>query len=214
MDVTTIFVKTIRKARTHALVVLALLVGACSTRVGIQRVGTREAHYLLTANVLSSGTPSTYSLQVLTRQDLLKQFEDDPEGALTTLHTRLQAIPESPLLVYPLFALAELSFLHAEQLTQHRAQSQECRPRKGMVCPPQATRNEAEKARAYYLAAAVYAYALLFPEDQQNMPLDPSDPRLRLAYDLYNRGLAEGLAAADGKRWCSGLVRAFYLLAP
>ena len=31
------------------------------------------------------------------------------------------------------------------------------------------------------------------------MPLDPADPRLRLAYDLYNRGLAEGLASADGK---------------
>jgi pimeloyl-ACP methyl ester carboxylesterase len=67
------------------------------------------------------------------------------------------------------------------------------------VCPPQNNRKEAEKDHAYYLAAAVYAYALLFPEDPQNAPLDPSDPRLRLAYDLYNRGLAEGLASADGK---------------
>ncbi len=46
--------------------------------------------------------------------------------------------------------------------------------------------------QAYYLAAAVYAYALLFPDDPQSVPLDPADPRLRLAYDLYNRGLAEG----------------------
>jgi len=49
------------------------------------------------------------------------------------------------------------------------------------------------------LAAAVYAYALLFPEDQQGTSLDPADPRLRLAYDLYNRGLTEGLASLDGK---------------
>jgi hypothetical protein len=58
---------------------------------------------------------------------------------------------------------------------------------------------EKEKDRAYYLAAAVYAYALLFPDDQQGEPLDPADPRLRLAYDLYNRGVAEGLASADEK---------------
>ncbi len=184
------------------LVILALLAAACSTPVGVRRVGTREAHYLLTANVLSSGTPSTYSLQVLSRQDLLAQFEDDPEGTLATLHTRLQSVlaQDSQLLVYPLFALAELSFLHAEQRKQHRAtQSQQCHAQKGRVCPPEPTQVEKEKDRAYYLAAAVYAYALLFPEDQQDALLDPADPRLRLAYDLYNRGLAEGLAVADGK---------------
>jgi len=201
MAVTTIFVKASRKAGTRALVVLALIMGACSTPVGIQRVGTREAHYLLTANVLSSGTPSTYSLQVLARQDLGEQFEIDPEGALATLHARLQSmLTQDPrLLSDPLFALAELSFLHAEQLKQHHAaQREQCRTQKGKVCPPE-DRKAAEKGRAYYLAAAVYAYALLFPEDQEGVPLDPSDPRLRLTYDLYNRGLAEGLASADGK---------------
>jgi len=202
MDVTTIFVKAIRNAGIHALVVLALLIGACSTPVGVQRVGTQEAHHLLTASALSSGTPSTYSLQVLARQDLLQQFEDDPEGALATLHTRLQTglAQDLRLLSYPLFALAELSFLHAEQLKQRRvAQSQECRTRKGMVCLPQDTRKETEKERSYYLASSVYAYALLFPENLQDALRDPADPRLRLAYDLYNRGLAEGLASADGK---------------
>jgi pimeloyl-ACP methyl ester carboxylesterase len=197
MAVTTIFVKTMRKVGVHALVALALLVGACSTPVGIRRVGTREAHQLLTANVLSSGTPSTYSLQVLSRQDLLAQFEDDPEGALATLHTRFQSMPDAPILNYPLFALAELSFLHAEQRKRHRgAQGQQCHSQPGRVCP-QPTRREKEKDRAYYLAAAVYAYALLFPEDQPEESLDPADPRLRLAYDLYNRGLAEGLASDD-----------------
>lgn len=202
MVVTTISVKTIRKVGVHALVVLALIiVEACSTPVGIQRVGTREAHSVLTANVLSSGTPSTYSLQMLARQDLLEQFETDPEGALATLHARLQSMlaQDSPLLSYPLFALAELSFLHAEQLKQHRAaQREQCHTQKGKGCPPE-DHKAVEKDRAYYLAAAVYAYALLFPEDQQVAPLDPSDPRLRLTYDLYNRGLAEGLASADGK---------------
>src|SRR6185369_3021042 len=118
----------------------------------VRRVGTREAHYLLTANVLTSGTPSTYSLQVLSRQDLLAQFEDDPEGALATLHTRLQSMNDPPLLSYPLFALAELSFLHAEQRKQHRAaQSQQCYTQKGKICWSGDELKEAETDRGYYL---------------------------------------------------------------
>jgi pimeloyl-ACP methyl ester carboxylesterase len=197
---TTTVAKVTRRAGASLLVILALLAAACSTPVGVRRVGTREAHYLLTANVLTSGTPSTYSLQVLSRQDLLAQFENDPEGALATLHTRLQSMNDSPLLSYPLFALAELSFLHAEQRKQHRAaQSQQCYTQKGKICWPGDELKEAETDRAYYLAAAVYAYALLFPDDQPGEPLDPADPRLRLAYDLYNRGLAEGLASDAAK---------------
>jgi pimeloyl-ACP methyl ester carboxylesterase len=65
-------------------------------------------------------------------------------------------------------ALAELSFLHAEKSGK----------------------------RSYDLAAAVYAYAFLFPEDGTQP--EPFDPRLRLAADLYNRGITEGLSAADG----------------
>ncbi len=68
-----------------------------------------------------------------------------------------------------LFALADLSFLHGERTGD----------------------------RAYYLASAVYAYALLFPGGDQPTPLDQSDPRLRLAYDLYNQGLAQGLAETE-----------------
>jgi pimeloyl-ACP methyl ester carboxylesterase len=63
-----------------------------------------------------------------------------------------------------LSALAELSFYHADQSRDSR----------------------------YYLAAAAYAYALLFPENREEM-LDRSDPRVRLAYDLYNRGITEGM---------------------
>lgn len=68
-----------------------------------------------------------------------------------------------------LFALADLSFLHGERSGDRR----------------------------YFLASAIYAYALLFPGGGQPMPLHQSDPRLRLAYDLYNQGLAQGLAATD-----------------
>jgi pimeloyl-ACP methyl ester carboxylesterase len=67
-------------------------------------------------------------------------------------------------------ALAELSFRHADQ----------------------------SRKRSYYLAAVVYAYAFLFPADPADQ-VDPLDPRLRLAADLYNLGLAKGFQSADGR---------------
>jgi len=60
-----------------------------------------------------------------------------------------------------LFALAELSFLRAEK------------------------RHDPGR----YGASALYAYAFLFPEEDRG-PLDPLDPRSRVAADLYNRALA------------------------
>jgi pimeloyl-ACP methyl ester carboxylesterase len=60
-----------------------------------------------------------------------------------------------------LFALAELSFLHGQ----------------------------AAKKKSYYLAAAVYAYAFLFPEKAGDAGPGRFDPRLRTAADLYNWAL-------------------------
>ena len=66
-------------------------------------------------------------------------------------------------------AAAELSFLHANETG----------------------------SQSYYLAAAVYAWIFLFPEEGGTPP-DPFDPRLRMAADLYNRGITLGLASPDG----------------
>ena len=74
---------------------------------------------------------------------------------------------------YRLFALSELSYLYAERSGD----------------------------RSYHLAAAVYAYALLFSELDGDMPLPATDPRLRVACDLYNRALAEGLVSDKGGEW-------------
>lgn len=68
-----------------------------------------------------------------------------------------------------LFALAELSFLHGKVAAK----------------------------REYNLAAAVYAWALLFPEGAGSAP-GRFDPRLRIAADLYNWSIAEGFASEDG----------------
>lgn len=67
-----------------------------------------------------------------------------------------------------LCALAETSFYYAEQSSD----------------------------RSYYLASALYAYAFLFPEKVNDSP-NPYDRRLRLACDLYNRGITSAFASAD-----------------
>jgi pimeloyl-ACP methyl ester carboxylesterase len=64
-----------------------------------------------------------------------------------------------------LYALAEVSYFHAQRTSD----------------------------LGHYLAAAVYAYALLFPGEGRHDRLAPWDPRLRTTFDLYNRALAEGL---------------------
>jgi len=51
--------------------------------------------------------------------------------------------------------------------------------------------------RAYYLAAAIYAWIFLFPDETDARPPDPFDPRLRMAADLYNRGITLGLSSPD-----------------
>ena len=69
-----------------------------------------------------------------------------------------------------LFALAELSFLHGQKV----------------------------KKKGYYLAAAVYAYAFLFPEKTGDPGPGRFDPRLRTAADLYNWALILSFRSIDG----------------
>jgi len=60
------------------------------------------------------------------------------------------------------------------------------------------TYGERSDLDAHRLAAAVYAYALLFPESPESARLDSFDPRLRIAADLYNWGLSAAFASEDG----------------
>ena len=68
-----------------------------------------------------------------------------------------------------LFALAELSFLYGQRVTK----------------------------REYYLAAAIYAWAFLFPEELGGAP-GRFDPRLRIAADLYNWAIVGSFTSDDG----------------
>jgi len=54
--------------------------------------------------------------------------------------------------------------------------------------------------RGEYLAAAVFAYAFLFPQTEPPPTASPYDQRTHFALELYNRGIANGLAAPDSER--------------
>jgi hypothetical protein len=68
-----------------------------------------------------------------------------------------------------LFALAELNYLQGER----------------------------DGSKPYFLAAAVYAYAFLFPADDLAGP-GPFDPEFRQACDIYNLGLTSAFAGING----------------
>ena len=140
---------------------LALIASGCATPVGVQPVDIQTAYRLHTESALSAGQPSEPSKMVLRRLGLLDRFDEEPGAVLAELHSGLRPAGDDDRL----FALAELSFLHAERTGD----------------------------RAYFLASAVYAWALLFPGDATSVQLQRSDPRLRLAYDLYNQAVAQGL---------------------
>jgi pimeloyl-ACP methyl ester carboxylesterase len=147
------------------LLISILFFTGCATPVGVTKLDPKAVQRTLTANVLSNGNLSAFSVQVLNRFGLLDEFNRHPAEVIAKLYAGLPGVcvPDRR------FTLAETSFLYA------------CRSRD----------------RSYFLAAACAAYAFLFPRDPGIAP-GCLDPRYRLAVDLYNRSIAEGLTAADG----------------
>src|SRR6266542_3537403 len=137
---------------------LLCLLAGCATPIGVSYVDRRVAYQSLTTNVLSAERISSFSARELINFNVYQEFEDNPQKALSNLHSGLAAKGDEDRL----FALAELSFFHAE--------------------------NSGD--RSYYLAAAVYAYAFVLP-GQRGTPPRGIDPRLRWAVDLYNQSLTQ-----------------------
>jgi len=144
---------------------LLLLTAGCATPIGVNYVDQHIAYQSITANILSADRPSSFSARELMNANLYQRFEDEPEKALAEMHAALAPQGDEDRL----FALAELSFAHAE----------------------------ASGEKSYYLAAAVYAYSFLLPGEHGTSPR-PIDPRLRWAADIYNQALTRA-AMVDEK---------------
>jgi pimeloyl-ACP methyl ester carboxylesterase len=157
-----------RRALLAALALATLC--SCAAPIGVQRISAREAQRDLTQSILSSGEISAKARILLHRTNQLEQWSDDPAGVLAKLHARL-ARPldefDAPLRAALLDAVAELAFAHAD----------------------------ATGDRRYYLAAALYAWYYLFPEDG-TLP-SPLERGVRLSADIYNRGLTLALTDPD-----------------
>jgi triacylglycerol esterase/lipase EstA (alpha/beta hydrolase family) len=145
----------------------SFLISGCasSTPIGVRKLDPQKVQRQLTTNVLTAGTLSAPSEQILNRCGLASEFKRKPKKVISKIHGGLVGVSESDRL----YVLAELSFLFADKSGD----------------------------RSYYLAAAVYAYGFLFPQDPSVIP-GRFDPRTRVAVDLYNRGIVEGLTSSSG----------------
>jgi pimeloyl-ACP methyl ester carboxylesterase len=144
---------------------LMLLIAGCTTPIQVEHMDPRQVQHELTSNVISTGDLSNQTDIVLRRLDLSAFFKSNPEAAIDWLHRTVTTGNTDP---DALFALAELSFRHAEDTGK----------------------------QSYYLAASVYAFAYLFPDDPAMRPSE-FDPDVRIACDIYNRGLTSAFASAD-----------------
>ena len=141
------------------------IAAGCATPIGVNHVDRSVAYQSFTANAISAERPSSFSARELINFNLYQEFEDDPKKALADLHAGLAPKGDEDRL----FALTELSFLHAQ--------------------------NSGD--RSYYLAAAVYAYAFVLP-GKLGTPPRGIDPRLRWAVDFYNQALTQAAKSDEG----------------
>ena len=164
------------RSRAFRFLLLGLLVlGGCAAPIGADKVTTRQTYRQLNQSALTGGTVSSYTELVVHRYDLARSFAKDPDAALRTLHE--QAVQDDRRDV--LFALAELNYLRAERLRHS-------------VKPGQARR-----APDFFFASAIYAQLYLLGDGAQPPP-GPFDRRFRIACDLHNCALAQGLLSGPG----------------
>ena len=93
-----------------------VLVTACVSPIGVNRISLQDANKSLNANVLTTGRIGTEANQFLARQDLAGRYQEDPVGTIAAIHSGLGQADDSARL----FILAELSFEYAQR-TRNRS---------------------------------------------------------------------------------------------
>ena len=150
-------------------VVVSSVLGWSDT-ISVQPSRPDRIHSSFQRSLAGLDKPSERTLETLKRYDVERRYKKDVGGALASLETIVKANPD-PELVY---ALAELSWVEGRRLDRWR--------------------NAAAIDR--YLDAVAYAYDFLF-DPELAAGRQPSDPRFRLACELYNGGLDRLIRAAQ-----------------
>jgi hypothetical protein len=141
----------------------ALISSGCATPIGVRHVERRVAYQSLTANVLSAERPSSFTSRELANLNLYQRFDDEPKEALAEMHAGLGPEGDEDRV----FALAELSFVHAQN----------------------------SEERSDYLAATVYAYSFL-PRPTR-YPAQRARSTVQVAADIYNQALTRAAMLED-----------------
>jgi hypothetical protein len=89
----------------------AIVLSGCATPVGVRHMDSQEAHGRLAESVLAGEKLSAPTMQILNRSGLAGKFGDEPAEVIAAIHRGLPTAREPDRL----FALAELSFLHAKR---------------------------------------------------------------------------------------------------
>jgi hypothetical protein len=153
-------------------VLVSALVGWSDITIQPSR-GDRAA-FAFQRSVAGIDRPSERTLETLRRFDLHNEYRRDVSACLLHLEKYAQKREEAELV----YALAELSWIEAKRLDHRRR--------------PQAIDR--------YLDAAAYAYYYLFDDDPVLAEgRGPSDPRFRLAMEIYNAGVDRLIRAAQTK---------------
>jgi pimeloyl-ACP methyl ester carboxylesterase len=153
------------------LILLSLFVAGCASPVFTSPVFTIRTDPQTVYRELNRGAAASGEPSWPTRNVLRERglLEDYDKRPEAALADLHRAMVAARGDLDALFALAELSYLHGR----------------------------AAAKREYHLAAAVYAWAFLFPEGLQGAP-DRFDPRLRMAADVYDLAIVAGFASEDG----------------
>jgi pimeloyl-ACP methyl ester carboxylesterase len=130
------------------------------------------------ANLAALDKPSDRTHETLSRLDLDSKYRQDPEGAIALLERAARKAPSADLV----YALAELSWVEGQHIENRR--------------PFDRKRNAAAAER--YIDTVAYAWDYLF-DPEISAGRHPSDPRFRLACDLYNASLDRLIHAAAAK---------------
>ncbi len=152
----------------HLAVVASTLIGWGD--ITVQPSKTDRTHASFQRSLSGLDKPSERTLETLKRFDVERRYRKDPLGALNILEKIAKESADSEVV----YALAELSWIEGKRLDRWRK----------------------PEAIDRFLDAVAYSYDFLFDPDLA-AGRQPSDPRYRLACDLYNGGLDRLIRAAQ-----------------
>jgi len=154
-----------------ALVPAVLWLTGCQHPITARKVSAQQSYRESTVSALSQNDYSAETRIVLHRFNLEERFHKEPAETLQWLHEKARTDDRVDLL----FALAELSYLHGDNLLRNA-------PYGANAVPP--------PAQDYFLCSTLYAHMFLVSHGRERQDL--FDPRVRTAVSLYNRSLARG----------------------